>query len=118
MKKFGPKIVVKCIVIAALIIGVVGSAVMFLWNNVLVDVVNVKPISFLQALGIFVLAKILFGGFKGKHEWKHRMRNKWHSMSDEERTKFREDWRNRCRGRGNWRGFGEDIRNENRGTGE
>ncbi len=38
---------------------------MALWNNILVDVLHVGAITFWQALGIFTLAKILFGGSPG-----------------------------------------------------
>ena len=39
--------------------------VMTLWNNILVAVLHVGVISFVQAIGILVLSKILFSGFRG-----------------------------------------------------
>lgn len=74
-----------------------GLLVMFLWNNVLVDVTPVKPVTFWQALGIFLLAKILFGfgGGKGRR-WNNDMREKWITMSPEEREKFKQTWKDRC----------------------
>ena len=97
--------VIKCIGFAALAIGfasLVSYVVMRLWNGVLVDVTNVKIITYPQAIGILVLSKILFGGFKkswgGRSEqWKQNMKEKWGKMNPEEREKFKQQWRNRCR---------------------
>ncbi len=81
-----------------------GFIVMALWNNILVSVVHVPLINFWQALGLFALSRILFGGFPGKPGWagrgRHRrdaedMRNKWFHLSPEEKNQFRQDWKNR-----------------------
>ncbi len=42
-----------------------GSVVMLLWNAILPAVLHVSSITFWQALGILLLSKILFGGFRG-----------------------------------------------------
>ena len=47
------------ILIATAAIIVFGGAVMLLWNNVLAGVLNISTITFGQALGILLLAKIL-----------------------------------------------------------
>ncbi len=81
-----------------------GWLVMALWNAILPAVLGVNAISFLQALGILLLSKILFGGFGGRgfrggprgHLWKQQMKEKWNTMSDEEREKFKAEWKNRC----------------------
>jgi len=76
--------------------------VMSLWNAILPAVLHVSTITFWQALGILVLSKILFGGFRGGWRGRHRMHNmqqKFASMSPEEREKFKAEWRKRC-GRG------------------
>ncbi len=76
--------------------------VMTLWNNILTPVLGVRVIGFGQALGILVLSKILFGGFRGAgwrgrgRYWNSEMRNKWQSMTDEEKEKFKQNWRSRC----------------------
>jgi hypothetical protein len=93
------------IVIAALAILIFGSVVMLLWNNILAPVLNISTITFGQALGILVLSKILFGGFRGgwgprRHFWKQRMTQKWNNMTPEEREKFKQEWQNRCGGWG------------------
>lgn len=84
---------------------VFGAIVMLLWNNVLAPVVHISTITFWQALGILVLSKILFGGFRGggwgsrRSYWRQRMMQKWDNMTPEEREKFKNEWRNRC---GRW----------------
>ncbi len=71
----------------------------------LVAVVGVKAISFLQALGILVLSKILFGGFGGHSRWiggqawKEKMKQRWDKMTPDERDKFKAEWKNRCGGK-------------------
>lgn len=78
--------------------------VMSLWNNILPEVLGVKTISFWQAMGILVLSKILFGGFRGKggggrkrgKHWKNNLREKWEQMSPEQREQFKSKWYNRC----------------------
>jgi hypothetical protein len=76
---------------------------MFLWNNVLAVVVPVAIINFWQALGLFALGKLLFGGFHGGSGrpkgmgWKNEMKEKWQGMSPEEREKLKQEWRNLCR---------------------
>ncbi len=91
-------------IIALVFVMAAGGAVMLLWNAILPEVTGfMKPLSFMQAVGILVLSRILFGGFKGgggpwkngrKHQapWKEKMMN----MSEEEREKFRQEWKSRC----------------------
>ena len=84
-----------------------GAIVMGLWNAILPAVLGVKAITFIQALGILLLSKILFGGFGrrggwhgGRHQqWRHNMQEKWSNMTPEEREKFKAEWKNRCGGR-------------------
>lgn len=82
-----------------------GYIVMLLWNAILPDVLNAKPINFWQSLGLLALAKILFGGFggwRGKRHWREGMHMKWQSMTPEEREKFKEEWKTRCGWRNRW----------------
>ena len=72
-----------------------------LWNGVLADVIGVKTINYWQALGILVLARILFGGFpfkRGGPPWRRGMMEHWQSLTPEEREKIREEMRRRCGG--------------------
>lgn len=81
-----------------------GAIVMWLWNAILPAVIGVKTINLWQSLGILLLSKILFGGFHGgwrggygKRRWME-MKEKFASMSPEEKEKFKSEWRNRCAG--------------------
>ena len=81
-----------------------GFIVMGLWNAILPIVLGVKTISFMQALGILVLSKILFGGFggrgwRGSPAWKQKMKQRWDNMTPEDREKFKAEWKHRCGGR-------------------
>jgi len=107
-KSFWLKKILKGIVIGALAITLFSYVVMFLWNHVLVAVTGVLAVDFWQAMGILVLSKILFGGFRGgngfrgRGPWNPEMKEKWASMTEEERKNFKQEWRNRCKswGRG------------------
>jgi len=103
-RSFHAKRILFFILIAAAAILFFGGAVMLLWNNVLARAVNVSTITFAQALGILVLSKILFGGFRGswggRRQWKQRMSQKWNNMTPEEREKFKQEWQSRCGGWG------------------
>ena len=79
-----------------------GFIIMALWNNILAVIFPIALINFWQALGLFLLSKLLFGGFPGKPAWAGRrhnrremeeMRNKWFNLSPEERKNFRQDMR-------------------------
>jgi len=103
MKKFWIKkgLMIGLMVIAAIL--VFGAVVMGLWNAILPAVLGVKSITFVQALGILLLSKILFGGFRGgpggSREWKQKMKAKWETMTPDERDSFKSEWKNRCGGR-------------------
>ena len=76
--------------------------VYWLWNHVLVAVVPVKPVTFWQAMGLLALSRILFGSFKFgpgggySHEARERWREKWKQMNDDERSRFKQEWRRRA----------------------
>ncbi len=75
-----------------------SAIVMALWNAILPAVTGVKEINYIQAMGILLLSKILFGGFRGGHghyQW-NKMNAKWQDMTPEEREKFKTEWKNRC----------------------
>lgn len=95
-----------------------GAVVQWLWNAILPAAANFNPISYWQAVGLFVLCKILFGGFRGgpghhrhPNKWQRfnkrfgrggreeimAWKNKWMQMTDEERIKFRQEMWNRRR---------------------
>jgi hypothetical protein len=100
-----PKFLLFLLFIFAVIVPL-GFIIMALWNNILAVVIPITAINFWQALGLFLLSRILFGGFPGKPGWaghgrrRHEMeemRAKWFNMSPEEKVQFKQDWKNRCR---------------------
>ena len=83
----------------------VSGLVMVLWNTILPEVIGVKDLNFWQAMGILVLSKILFGGFrkcgkdKGNRFQGIEMMKRMKHMTPEEReifkTKLKERYGNR-----------------------
>jgi hypothetical protein len=84
--------IVKVILIAIIAVAAFGFLVMSLWNWLMPAIFPVHAITFWQAVGLLVLCKILFGGFRGGPgrgmHWRGRMKEKWAQMSPEEREKF------------------------------
>jgi len=85
-------------IISVVIIGllVMGTVIMLLWNWLVPPIFHGPQITFWQALGLFVLAKIFFGGFRGGAwrrggpHWRQRYIEKWSSMSPEQRELFKQ----------------------------
>ena len=80
------------------LIAAVGFVVMQLWNGLMPGLFGWPSISYLQALGILILSRILFGGFRGRGggagwHWRRRMLERWEQMTPEEREKFRQGLR-------------------------
>ena len=92
MRKLRFLIPVGFLAVAALI----SVVVMALWNWLMPALFGLGVISFWQALGIFVLSRILFGGFGGGHGFRrhkhhaagHHIRKKWLKMTPEQRKEF------------------------------
>jgi hypothetical protein len=93
---------------------VLGYVVMFLWNFLIPVLFHGPVITFWQAVGLFILTKILLHAFGFGHHhghfrnsgryyyWKTRMEEKMASMTPEEREKFSEQFGRHCRP-GYWR---------------
>jgi len=77
-----------------------GFVIMQLWNALMPALFGLRAITFWQGLGILILSKILFGGFRGgrggRPPWRRRMMERWEHMTPEEREKFRHSMRSRC----------------------
>ncbi len=90
----------KFVLFAVLFVTVFGFVVRALWNWLMPGLFGWHLINFWQAVGILVLSKILFGGFRGspgRHlYWRRRMIERWEQMTPEERDKFRQGMRGRC----------------------
>jgi len=94
-------VLIPLLVIAAILL--FGWIVMQLWNAILPSALHAGELSYLQSIGLLVLCRILFGGFAGKRfggggpGFRGGIgKEKWMSMSDEEKAKFKEQWRMRC----------------------
>lgn len=87
---------------AALFIALFSWIVMSLWNWLMPGLFGWHLISFWQAVGLLILSKILFGGFRGRPHrhwhWRRRLMERWEQMTPEEREKFRQGVRSRCGG--------------------
>lgn len=88
-------------VIAALLI--FGAVVMLLWNAIVPGLTGWAMITYPKAIGLLVLCRILFGGFRGGGPpWKRGMMHgmhagrHWAGLSEEERAKLKEEWSKRC----------------------
>ena len=73
----------------------------YLWNWVVPGIFGWSLINYWQALGLFVLSKILFKGFvfNGGHRggWgSYRWKKKWETMSPEDRERFKQKMREKC----------------------
>jgi hypothetical protein len=76
---------------------VFSTIVMLLWNALIPAIFHLTAITFYQALGLLILAKILFGGFRGGWggcggRWRHKMQQRWMNMTPEERERFKQEW--------------------------
>jgi hypothetical protein len=85
-------------------LAVCGWIVTGLWNWLMPEIFGAQPIGFWQALGLLLLGRLLFGGFRGWPD--HRMQGRrvmmrrwaerWEKMTPEEREKFRAEMGRRC----------------------
>nr|WKN37372.1 hypothetical protein K4G66_01450 [Tunicatimonas sp. TK19036] len=83
-----------------LLLGALAAVVMGLWNAILPEVLGAKPVTYWQAAGLLILSRILLGGFRmgggGRPPWQQRRRGRWSNLSEEERSRLKEEWRKRC----------------------
>ena len=82
-------IAILCVVVLALF----GFVVKGLWNWLTPPLFGFKTIGYWQAVGLVVLARLLFGGVRGGRRCGYRhqgMKERWQQMTPEEREKFRE----------------------------
>jgi Ca2+/H+ antiporter, TMEM165/GDT1 family len=92
--------ILKFVAIGVLAATLFSFVVRGLWNWLMPALFGLHMITFWQALGLLLLSKILFGGFRGRpgggRYWQRRMMERWDKMTPEEREKFREGLRAGC----------------------
>ena len=90
-------------------LAVLSLLVMLLWNALLPSLFGVRPLHYLQAVGLLVLSRVLFGGLRGHHgRWGHRgWRERWESLTPQERERLRDKYARHCR----WHGSGQESEN-------
>jgi len=86
------------IVMFLAMIAAFSVAAMFLWNALMPQLFALPVLSYWQALGLVVLARILFGGLgpgrfgafgaRGGFHQGNPFREKWLNMTEEERVEF------------------------------
>lgn len=95
------KWIIKGILMAALFLLAVPWLVMTLWNGLVPAIFSGPVISFWQAAGLFLLSRILLGGWGcksgGNYQKWNKMKERWQEMTPEERARMKELWKNRCR---------------------
>jgi hypothetical protein len=98
--------IITVLLIAIIAIAVFGFVVKGLWNWLMPPLFALRAITFWQAVGLVVLSKIFFGGFRGGAgrgmHWRGRMKEKWARMSPEERQNFSRGMGRRFGRRGCW----------------
>jgi len=67
-------VIVRWIAFAAAALAVASAVVMLLWNWLMSRTLGLPALGFWEALGLFILAKILFGGHGGSFYARMRMR--------------------------------------------
>ncbi len=89
--------VLRGVLIGTLAVALFTAVTMGLWNVLMPALFGLREISFWQALGLLILSKVLFGGFRGPGmHWRRRIMDRWEHMTPEQREKFRQGMR--CRG--------------------
>ncbi len=90
----------KIALLAVVFVSVAGAVVMWLWNALIPDIFGASEITWVQALGLLVLARLLVGGRGhggpgGRRRWRGHWERKFANMSPEERERWKAE-RGRC----------------------
>lgn len=95
------------VVLALAFVAVLSFVVMSLWNALIPSLFQGPTLRFWQAVGLLILSRILFGGFRGRGGWhgrhgghgrwrEHMWRRHWENMTPEERERLRARFKHRC----------------------
>jgi len=111
---------------------VLGWFVQLLWNGLIPNIFHTGiTITFWQAVGLLILARLLFRGFGGggrhwehkrwgrnpmmdyRKEWHQGPWQHWHDMSKEERAEMKTEWKQGWHGwKNRWRNMSEEEREQ------
>src|SRR5437763_7565452 len=87
-------------ILAVFACAALGFIVMALWNWLMPALFGWRVITYWQALGLFLLSKLLFGGVRGGRGYGSRrgrhMRERWKQMTPEQREQFRKGMQGWC----------------------
>lgn len=100
MKHHRYKKTIALVVLLPILLALLSYVFMRLWNWLIPDIFGLKMINYWQAMGLFVLAKIAFSGFrirgfKRKKYW--NMEERLAGMSEDEKECFKREMRERCK---------------------
>ena len=92
----------KIALLAVVFVSVAGAVVMWLWNALVPEIFGASEISWVQALGLLVLARLLVGGRGhgrpgGRRRWRD-WEQKLASMSPEELERWKAERGRTCAG--------------------
>lgn len=84
--------------LALVALAALGLIVMLLWNALVPALFGGPRLSYLQAAGLLVLSRILFGRLWLRHgRWRDRMwRKHWENLTPEERERLMDKYRRHC----------------------
>ena len=93
----------KIALLAVVFVSVAGAVVMWLWNALVPDIFGASEITWVQALGLLVLARLLVGGRGhggpgGRRRWRGHSERKLANMSPEERERWKAERGRYCDG--------------------
>ena len=93
----------KMMIFGIVFVLVAGAVVMLLWNALIPDMFGGARITWVQALGLLILARILTGrwgrgGLGGRRGWRERWERRVANMTPEERETWRAEFGRYCCG--------------------
>lgn len=89
----------KRIIMVLAVVAIIPAIIMLLWNWLMPTIFGIVTINYWQAIGLFILSRILFGKLGGwgpkHHHHRNALRNRWETMTPEEREQFMKKHRQR-----------------------
>lgn len=79
-----------------IMIAILTSVVMLLWNWLVPELFGGKMINYWQALGLLILTRLLTGlGKPGAEHFRQKFRRGWHSLPEAEKERLRQKFKDR-----------------------